>query len=188
LGRAVSLPDFEALALEFGGVVNAQAEWIWDETFQSAVAKIWFISDGGHIADPLRAYLMGMADPSTPLVAEEAKAQPSLASPQLVIDLLIHERFNPEKVALQAHQALTNKENGILGLENIPIGGPLFRSRIFAVVLGVQGVLAVRGMTVDGKPAPFAISAEQGRYRDFISSMRIAAATAVASDTKTTFC
>ena len=186
LGRAVSLPDFEALALEFGGVVNAQAEWIWDETFQGAVAKIWFISDGDHIADPLRAYLIGMAEPSTPLVAEKAKAQPSLANPQLVIDLLIHERFNPDRVALQAHQALTNKKNGILALQNIPIGGPLFRSRIFAVVLGVQGVLAVRGMTVDGKPAPFAINAEQGRYRDFISSMRISAATAAASDTKTT--
>ncbi len=63
LGRAVSVPDFEALAREFGGVINAHVEWAWDEASQSAAVKVSFISDGGDIAQALRAFLIGQADP-----------------------------------------------------------------------------------------------------------------------------
>jgi hypothetical protein len=40
-------------------------------------------------------------------------------------------------------------------------------------VLNVAGVLSVRAITVDGNPAPFAISAAQGRYRDFLGALLI---------------
>jgi hypothetical protein len=163
LGRAVSVPDFEALAREFGGVINAHVEWAWDETSQGAAVKAWFISDGGDIAEALRAFLIGQADPNTPLVAEEAQAQPS----QLVIDLEIDPRFNTQIVIEQVKQALGDPETGILALENITIGCALFRSRIFDAVLSVDGTRSVRAMTVDGKPAPFAITVAQGWYRDF---------------------
>ena len=169
LGRAVSVPDFEALAREFGGVINAHVEWAWDETSQSAVVKVWFISDGGDIAKALRAFLIGQADPHTPLVAEEAKAQPS----QLIIDLEIDPRFNTQDVIEQVKQALTTPDTGLLALENIPIGCPLFRSRIFEAVLSVEGTRSVRAMTVDGTPAPFAITVAQGWYRDFLDSLVI---------------
>jgi predicted phage baseplate assembly protein len=46
LGRAVSLQDFEALARQ-SGVINAYADWTWDNTTQRAVVKIWFI--GGNV-------------------------------------------------------------------------------------------------------------------------------------------
>lgn len=169
LGRAVSVPDFEALAREFGGVINAHIEWAWDETSQSAVVKVWFISDGGVIANALRAFLIGQADPNTPLVAEEAKAQPS----QLIIDLEIDLRFRTQDVIEQVKQALTSPDTGLLALENIPIGCPLFRSQIFDAVLSVEGTHSVRAMTVDGKPAPFAITVAQGWYRDFLDSLVI---------------
>lgn len=169
LGRAVSVADFEALAREFGGVVNAHVEWAWDETSQSAAVKVWFISDGGKIAEELRAFLIGQADPNTPLVAEEAQAQPS----ELIIDLEIDPRFNTQIVIEQVKQALTNPDTGLLALENIPIGCPLFRSRIFDAVLSVEGTRSVRAMTVDGEPAPFAITVIQGRYRDFLDGLVI---------------
>jgi predicted phage baseplate assembly protein len=169
LGRAVSLPDFEALAREFGGVLNAHVEWAWDETTQGAVVKVWFISDGGDIGKELRAFLIGQTDPNTPLVVVEAQAQPS----ELVVDLEIDARFNAQSVSEQAEQALTNPDTGILALENIPIGVPLFCSRIFEVVLSVVGVLSVRAITVDGNPAPFVISAAQGRYRDFLGALLV---------------
>src|SRR5205823_9961884 len=92
LGRAVSVPDFEALAREFGGVINAHVEWAWDEASQSAAVKVLFISDGGKIAEELRAFLIGQADPNTPLVAEEVRAQPSA----LNIDLEIGPRFSTQ--------------------------------------------------------------------------------------------
>jgi hypothetical protein len=169
LGRAVSVPDFEALAREFGGVLNARVEWAWDETSQNAAVKVWFISDGGDIAKALRAFLIGQADPNTPLVAEEAQAQPS----ELIIDLEIEPRFSAQTVVEQVKQTLINRNTGILALENIPIGGPLFRSRIFDAVLSVEGTRSVRVMTVDGRPAPFAITVIQGWYRDFLDGLLI---------------
>jgi hypothetical protein len=174
LGRAVSLVDFEALAREFGGVINAHVEWAWDESSQGAVVKVWFISDGGDIGAALRAFLIGQADPNTPLVAVEAQAQPS----DLVIDLEIDARFNAQSVTGQVEQALTNPDSGILAPENIEIGCPLFCSRIFEAVLSVEGVVSVRAMSVDGEPAPFAISVAQGRYRDFLDTLLIHATAA----------
>ena len=170
----MSLLDFEALAREFGGVINAYVEWAWDESCQGAVVKAWFISDGGDIAEALRAFLIGQADPHTPLVAEEAQAQPSALS----IDLEIDARFSSQAVIEQVKQTLTNPETGILALQNMPIGQPLFRSRIFDAVLAVAGTRSVRAMTVDGQPASFAITVTQGRYRDFLDSLAIGSTSA----------
>jgi hypothetical protein len=167
LGRAVSIADFEALARQFGGVINAHVEWAWDDSCQRAVVMVWFISDGGDIARYLRAFLIGQADPNTPLVAVQAQARPS----QLVIDLEVDPRFNREIVARQVRDALTNADTGILALQNIQIGQPLFRSRIFDIALSVEGAQSIRAMTVDGQPAPFAITIEQGRYRDFLNDL-----------------
>jgi predicted phage baseplate assembly protein len=167
LGRAVSTADFEALAREFGGVINAHVEWAWDESRQRAVVMVWFISDGGDIAKELRAFLIGQADPNTPLVAVQAQARPS----QLVIDLEIDPRFKREIVGRQVRDALTNPDTGILALQNIQIGRPLFRSRIFDIALSVEGARSIRAMTVDGQPAPFAITVEQGRYRNFLNGL-----------------
>jgi hypothetical protein len=71
----------------------------------------------------------------------------------------------------QVIRALTNPDTGILALENIPIGRPLFRSRIFDIVLSVEGTRLVRAMTVDGQPAPFAISVDARRYRNFLDGL-----------------
>jgi hypothetical protein len=168
LGRAVSLVDFEALAHDFG-VLNAQASWAWDEACQRAVVRLWFISDGGDVAQDLRAYLIGQADPNTPLEVSEAVAVASA----LVIDLEVAPRFEPRAVEAEVIRILTDPETGLLSLRNVPIGRALFRSRIFERVLSAQGVTSVRGMTLDGRPAPVAIVAEDGRYRDLVSRLRV---------------
>ncbi len=175
LGRAVSIQDFEALAREFGGVVNARAEWAWDQTQQRAVVKVWFISDGGNIAQALQSSLIAQADPNTPLVATEATAQPS----KLVISLEIDPRANSQTVQEQVRQTLSDPESGILSLANIPIGRPLFRSRLFEAILAVEGAQSVQAMTVNGTPASFAIpaaddpTAVEGHYRNFLDNLAI---------------
>lgn len=175
LGRAVSIQDFEALAREFGGVVNARAEWAWDQTLQRAVVKVWFISDGGDIAKALQSFLIGQADPTTPLVATAATAQtPS----NLVINLLVDPRFNSQTLVEQVRQILTESETGLLALANIPIGQPLFRSHLFERILAVEGTQSVQAMTVNGSPAPFAISTDAGRYRNFLDNLIIQPITA----------
>jgi hypothetical protein len=169
LGRAVSLPDFEALAREFGGVINANVEWAWDETCQGAVVKVWFISDGGDIKKDLEAFLIGQADPNTPLVAEAAQADFS----ELIIDLAVDARFNSATVIEQVKQALTQAETGMLTLENIPIGRAIFRSQIFDAVLAIEGALSVRAITVNGKPASSVITTKPGRYHNFLDALTI---------------
>ena len=170
LGRAVSIQDFAALAREFGGVVNAHVAWGWDGSQQRAAVKVWFIADGGKIAQDLQSFLIGRAEPNTPLVATEATAQkPS----NLVIDLEVDPRSNPQTVKERVYQTLTDAETGILSLANIPIGRPLFRSRIFESILGVAGTQSVRAITVNGSPAPFALVAREGRYYNFLDTLEI---------------
>ncbi len=168
LGRAVSLLDFEALAYDFG-VINAHATWSWDETCQRAVVKLWFIADGGDIDDELRAYLIGQADPNTPLQVCEAVPIDS----RLVIDLEVAARHDSDAVEESVVKTLGDSKTGLLALQNIPIGCPLFRSRIFSQVLAVEGVISVRQMTLDGRAVPAAITADEGHYRNLLPRLRV---------------
>src|SRR5262249_4246738 len=135
---------------------------------------VWFIADGGDIAKELRAFLLGQADPMTPMVAVQAKARPS----QMVMDLEIDQRLSGPTVVQQVRQALTDPDTGLLALQNTPIGRPLFRSRILDAVLSVEGTRSVRTMTVDGLPAPFALTVEPGWYRDFREGLVVGTSTA----------
>ena len=168
LGRAVSLLDFEALAYDFG-VLNAHASWAWDETCQRAVVKLWIISDGGSAAEKLRAYLIGQADPNTPLGICEAVA----VETALVIDLEVDARHEPDAVELNVTRALSDPQAGLLAPRNVPIGCPLFRSLVFEQVLSVDGVISVRRMSVNGKPAPAAITVDEGSYHRFLPNLKV---------------
>ena len=43
-------------------------------------------------------------------------------------------------------------------------------------MLSVEGTRSVREMTVDGQPAPFAITVEQNRYRNFLDGLVVGSA------------
>jgi hypothetical protein len=169
LGGAVSLPDFEALAREFGGVVNARATWAWDGTMQRAVVKLWFISDGGSIAPDLRSFLLGQSDPNTPLAVSEAVALDS----NLTVDLIVDPRFRSDDVELAVATALTEPEKRLLALENIPIGLSLFRSAILEQIHAIAGVVSVRALRFNGTEAPVGIVAGEGEYHDFSSGLAV---------------
>jgi hypothetical protein len=164
LGRAVSLADFDALARSFGGVVNVSAGWAWDTRRQRAVVKLSYIDDGGDIADSLRSFLVGQADPNVPVVAAEATAVPK----RLIVDVVPDERFEAADVEAALIEALSNPDTGPLAHANIPIGGPLFRSALLAVVMKVPGVALVNDVTVDGVSVPVALTAGEGSYLDFL--------------------
>ncbi len=172
LGRAVSLLDFEVLAREFG-VINAQAGWTWDFTTQRAVVKIWFIPNNQSIAADneraIKATLLGQADPNTPLVARQATAMPA----KLVVDLIVDPRFVSDEVELAVVDALTDPGRGLLALENIPIGHPLFRSALFEQILAVEGAESVRALTFNGQPFGATRTADEGRYYNFLPQLRV---------------
>jgi predicted phage baseplate assembly protein len=167
LGRAVSLADFEALAREFGGVINAHASWAWDGRMQRALVKISFISDGGSIAEALRNYLLGQSDPNVPLEATEAEA----VEKSLVVDLAVDPSHNSDDVEQAVIDALMDQESGVLALENIPIGGPLFRSLVLKQIHDIAGVLSVRALRFDGREAPAGMFVEEGQYLDFTNQL-----------------
>ena len=167
LGRAVSLADFEALAREFGGVLNAHATWGWDGRMQRAVVKISFISDGGSIADALRNYLLGQSDPNIPLEATEAEA----VEKSLLVDLAVDPSHNSDDVEQAVIDALMDGESGVLALENIPISSPLFRSRVLKQIHDVAGVVSVRALRFDGREAPAGILVQEGQYLDFTNRL-----------------
>jgi uncharacterized phage protein gp47/JayE len=167
LGRAVSLMDFEALAREFGGVINATATWMWDGRMQRAVVKVWFIADGGAIADSLRSYLLGQSDPNVPLVAAEAQA----VEKPLIVDLVVDATYNSDDVELAVIAALLDHKTGLLAKENIPIGGPLFRSQVLKQIHDVPGVESVRALRFDGQEAPAGLLVDEGQYLDFAQQL-----------------
>jgi hypothetical protein len=167
LGRAVSLADFEALAREFGGVINVQATWAWDGRMQRAVVKIWLISDGGSIVEAVRNYLLGQSDPNVPLEADEAEA----VEKSLVVDLAVDPSHNSDDVEQAVVDALLDRQSGVLALENIPIGSPLFRSRVLKQIHDVTGVVSVRALRFDGQEVPSAIVVAEGEYLDFTNQL-----------------
>lgn len=169
LGRAISLADFEALAMEYGGVIQARADWAWHETSQRAVVKVGFITDGGDIGPGLTAFLRGQADPATPVVASAAQALPT----RLVLDLEVDPGYLSQEVENAVAAALADAESGLLAPANVPLGGPLFRSALFAAVHAVAGVVSARAVTVDGGHAPLAINTPEGHYRNYLPDLMV---------------
>lgn len=163
LGRAVSLDDFAALARSYG-VVNVAVGWAWDTSQQRAVVKVWYIAEGGDIADALRAFLIGQADPTVALAVEPAQAAPH----RLLIDVVTDPAYDASAVQASLVAALSDAETGLLAHANVPIGGSLFRSVIFEAAMQVPGVSEINGMTVDGVAADFALTANEGEYLDFL--------------------
>jgi hypothetical protein len=163
LGRAVSLADFEALARDFGAV-NVSAGWSWDPPRQRAVVKLWYISDDGDIAQPLRNFLIAQADPNVPVVVSPAVA----VTTRVVLDVIPDGKYEPADVETALIAALSDPDTGMFSHRNVPIGGTIFRSQVFAAALAVAGVAEINGMTVNGAPAPVALTADEGTFLDFL--------------------
>jgi hypothetical protein len=164
LGRAVSIDDFEALARGFGGVNNVRGGWAWDTAQQRAVVKLWYISDGGDISDSLRAFLIAQADPTIGLSVAEATPLPT----RLIIDLVVDPRYDTSAVTAALVATLSDRDTGLLSHANVPIGGNVFRSEVFAVASQVPGVAAINGITVNGAAADFVLTAPEGSFLDFL--------------------
>jgi predicted phage baseplate assembly protein len=170
LGRAISIPDFEALAREFG-VLNVSAEWAWDAAFQGAVVKLWVVPDGGDpvtTAADLRATLLAQAEEAAPIVVASAQPLPTT----LELDLAFEPGADPETVARRVMDALVGRD-GLLSPRHVPIGRPLWRSRLVEAVMAVDGVASVRGLAVDGAPPGIVVPTPAGFYRAFASSLRV---------------
>ncbi len=162
LGRVVSLQDMEALAGSFPGVRAVKTEWRWNEALLTAAAHVFYIGAAG-IAESLTRRLRNMADPSMLIVVVNAQAVPTTIS----LNVQINPNYLPEDVLKRLRPALLDKQSGLLAPENIGIGQPLFRSRIFGAILSVEGTASVEGISVNGRGFhSYGISPGAGRYYD----------------------
>ncbi|WP_146658338.1 baseplate J/gp47 family protein [Enhygromyxa salina] len=167
LGHLVSLADFEVEAARYGGVVQARARWAWDADGEDALVKVWIVCEG--FADPspdLRTYLQNMAEPGARV--EVVKALPLYR--YLNLDLELDPSYIPQDVQAAVHATLYDERDGLLVPRNAVIGGAFHRSELYAAIHSVQGVLAVRGASVDYSPMGKTVSAPEGYYLAFTDS------------------
>jgi hypothetical protein len=127
--------------------------------------QVWYIGKPG-IASTVSQRLRNLSDPSTPIdvkVAQGVKATLSL-------DIEIDPKYLEPKVLATVRAKLMGKQTGMLVPEQIGIGVPLYRSRIFEAVLAVPGVKSVQGMWGNSLPfIVFAVTPGAGRYFDLES-------------------
>lgn len=172
LGRVVSIQDMEVAAATVGGVRAVSAEWRWNKLRQRPVVQIWYIGDAA-LAAKVNQRVRALADPATPIEAEQAQpvllpAQPVDLPVTLSIALAVDPRRLEADVLAAVRTALMDPGTGLLAPERIGIGLPLFRSRIFEVVLAVPGAVAVTGLLWNGSPFdPYGLSPGAGKYFDF---------------------
>ena len=164
LGRVVSIQDMEAVALAFPNVRTVQTEWGWDGQQQRAVANIWYVGDSDETATKLLTRLKSITDPTTPIQIK--RAQPVKIA--LAIDMDIDPRFVKAKVLAAVRETLMNPKNGKLIPEQLGIGKPLYRSKLFADILAVEGATAINSVFWEGTPLSiFAKTPGSGYYFDF---------------------
>jgi len=161
LGRAVSLPDFEAAAAGQPGVRAARALWRWHGRRQRPVAWILYIGDPGIRSSVGRA-VRRISETSVPIKVERAEPVPL----HLAIDIEIHPAYRHEDVVADVREALLGDE-GFLTPARIGIGAQLIRSALVERVARVEGVLGVQQLLADGAPfTALAIRPEENQYFD----------------------
>ncbi|MEQ9399425.1 MAG: hypothetical protein RJQ04_09645, partial [Longimicrobiales bacterium] len=163
LGRAVSLPDLEALAAGVPGVEAVHAAWAWHESRQQATAHVWYVGAVG-LEGLIQADLDAATDPN--LILEVARSEPRAAT--LSLDVEIEPDRDPAPVLAAVRTRLTGAD-GTLTPARLGTGVPLFRSRVFAAVLSVPGTCTVRDATLDGGALPVASDPGAGRHWDVLA-------------------
>jgi predicted phage baseplate assembly protein len=165
-GRAVSSVDFEALAREQPGVIQAKAEWLWIESQMQAGVVVQYIGsvDAAVIADTLRS----QADPTIPIEVLKAEPIPATVSIGVEVDPL----FVKETVADAVVAHLMAPGTGVLSLQRAQIGGTFWPSSLYHAVSEVEGVIAVSGVTFSAPGGPLISNSagtcvETGKYLDF---------------------
>jgi predicted phage baseplate assembly protein len=168
LGRAVSLQDLEAGAATVAGVLAARAMWRWDAAGQRAVAQVQYIG-APPLAEIIRAKLRSLAETDAPIQVLRALPQPSL----MQIEVDVDPDHDPAAVRTASRDALYHTADrpgtgGLLRPETLGPEGPLFLSRIAETAMAVEGVVAMRSVSLDGLPfVQWGRKPLPGRYFDF---------------------
>lgn len=156
LGRAVSLRDYEALALTYAGVAKAKAAW-GDFGGRRGV-QLTVAAAGGRpldqLAGPLRAFLDHHRDPNVPLAIQEGTTVP------FAFAATVHVRDGYKQSVAQAaaESALggggpVGGGTGYLDFDRLQFGQTIFASALIAALQDAAGVAWVE-VTGFSTPVP----------------------------------
>lgn len=170
LGRAISLADFEAMIRGSSGIVNASVAYSWDQGRQAAVVTGWVIADSGDPSDTLVAYLAARAAPGLAIRIQLAE---KLTLPMFEVAVVPAAGYSAEPVRTAVQAMLFDAKTGLLAPATVPIGAPLFRSKLLAAIHAVPGVGSVPSVALASGPMAKALSPGAGRWFDFLAHGRV---------------
>ncbi len=134
-GRAISLLDFESLALESGLVAQARATWVW-VGLEKAIHLTVAGQEGGIFSpeslQTLHSGLTAQRDPNHPLILANASRVPVVVHARIVVD----GRYVRDTVLETARRALL----GAFAFRNVTFARPVHLSDVYRVLQDVTGV------------------------------------------------
>ena len=150
--RAVSAPDYAALALDFPGIAKAAALWVVSDPVTNQLVSHPYVQltvattdespiRGTLLAANLRSYMDSHRDPNVSLRIQDFNP----VYIELIADVEIDGRF-PQNATLAAVNAALNpgqNANGQFGyfaFQNLQFGEPIFLSSVYAVLQRIPGV------------------------------------------------
>jgi hypothetical protein len=143
LGRAVSIDDFEALALQTPGVRRAMAALVINQATQRSSVTVW-VGDDQSAVTAAQAAFRGAADPNRqPQVMLAGKVIISLG-----LTVVYDPRHFPEVVQDAVRTALVDADTGLFGLNVVTIGQVFYDSQIYAACLAIPGVVSVHSLNL----------------------------------------
>lgn len=151
-GRAVSAPDYAALALNFPGIAKATATWVVSDPVTAQAIAHPYVQltvatvdetpiKGTLLASNLRSFLDNHRDPNVALRFQDF----SPVYIELIVEIDIDSHF-PQNATLSRVQAALNpgeNPDGTLGyfaFQNLQFGQPIFLSAVYATVQNIPGI------------------------------------------------
>lgn len=141
LGRAISIDDFQAIALQAPGVTRAMAALAFSPLTQRPEVRVWVGDDPGAVAAAVAAFAAS-ADPNR----QPAVVQAAPVKIRLCLTVTYDPRRLPQVVHNAVAAALIDPDRGLFGLNAVAIGQVFHDSEIYAACLRVPGVLAVHSL------------------------------------------
>lgn len=150
--RAVSAPDYAALALSFPGITKATAAWIVTDPVTNRSVAHPYVQltlatvdetpiKGTLLASNLRSFLDSHRDPNVPLGFQDFKP----VYIELIIEIAIDGHFPLNATLGRVKAALNSGENpdgsfGYFAFQNLGFGQPIFLCAIHAAAQNIAGV------------------------------------------------
>jgi predicted phage baseplate assembly protein len=158
--RAVSAEDYEAIAAQAPGVTRAKAALAFDPVEQRPRVTVW-VGDDAEAVAAARTAITSAADPNRfPAILLARRVQVSLT-----VSLVIDSRRNNQPVLNAVRIALLDPDNGLLGLNALEIGQPIYDSQLYAACVAVPGVLAVKRLEFSSAGSPKQLDSTTVRAR-----------------------